>query len=322
MFQLAKTRKKIVVVGSVNVDFVVRAPRLPVAGETVSRARFDVCYGGKGGNQAVASARLGAPTAMVAKVGTDEFGRRLRSSLRAAGVDTRAVSSAKGVRSGTAFVVTGPKGENQIVVAPGANATLSARDIERSRAGLRSAGLILAQLEVPPEPVARLAELADRSGVPLILDPAPARALPASLLRRVSVLTPNEAEACLLCGRKPRRLSLAEGRRLCRQLLRRGPHAVILKMGERGALVAERGSLRGTEKIVHVRGFRVKAVDSTGAGDAFNGALAVALLSGKTLREAARYACAAGALSVTRPGAQSSMPTRAALNSFLRRNSQ
>jgi ribokinase len=142
------------------------------------------------------------------------------------------------------------------------------------------------------------------------------------LLRRVSVLTPNEAEACLLCGRKPRRLSLSEGRRLCRQLLRRGPRAVILKMGERGALVAERGSLRGNEKIVHVRGFRVKAVDSTGAGDAFNGALAVALLSGKTLVEATRYACAAGALSVTRPGAQPSMPTRAAVNSFLRRNRQ
>ena len=312
-----KRRRKIVVVGSVNVDFMVRSPRLPVAGETVSRARFETSLGGKGGNQAVAVARLGVPTAMVAKVGDDAFGHRLRASLRAAGVRTSAVRTVRGMQSGVAFVLTAPGGENQIVVAPGANSTLSKADIDRARGPLRLAALVLAQLEVPPAPIARLAELAARQGVPLILDPAPARPLSNRLLRRVRVLTPNETEACVLCGRKPRRLTFRGARRLCRQLLGRGPGAVILKLGERGALVAERG-----REMVYVPGFRVKAVDTTGAGDAFNGALAVALLEGKTLCEATRFACAAAALSVTRPGAQPSMPTRAELRSFLHRSAR
>jgi len=305
-------RNKIVVVGSVNVDFVARAPRLPVAGETVSGARFETFVGGKGGNQAVAVARLGVPAAMVAKVGDDEFGPRLRTSLRAAGVRTDAVRTARGKHSGTAFVLTAPDGENQIVVAPGANSTLDRVDINRAQGLLRSAAVVLAQLEVPPGPIERVAALVARSGGLFILDPAPARPLPKRLLRRVSVLTPNETEACVLCGCRPRRVSVRSGRQLCRQLLRRGPKAVILKMGERGALVAEPG-----RPIVHVAAFRVQEVDTTAAGDAFNGALAVALLEGKTLAEATRFACAAGALSVIRPGAQPSMPTRAEVIGFL-----
>ncbi|MFQ5778028.1 MAG: ribokinase [Terriglobia bacterium] len=313
-----KKTTKIVVVGSLNIDFVVRGPRLPVAGETVSHARFETSLGGKGGNQAVAVARLGVPTAMVAKTGDDAFGQRLRSSLRAAGVRTSAVRRARGIPSGVAFVLTGPGGENQIVVAPGANSALSKADIDDGvRVLLRSAALVLAQLEVPPAPIARLAELVARQGVPLILDPAPARPLSNSLLRRVRVLTPNETEACVLCGREPCRLTFKAARRLCRQLLGRGPGTVILTLGERGALVAERG-----REMVYVPGFRVKAVDTTGAGDAFNGALAVGLLEGKTLVEATRLACAAAALSVTRPGAQPSMPTRAELRAFLRRHAR
>lgn len=317
MRPVTKTGKTIVVVGSVNIDFVVRAPRLPVAGETVSRARFQTFVGGKGGNQAVAVARLGVPTAMIAKVGEDEFGPRLRASLHAAGINIGAVRTARGVHSGVAFVLTAPSGENQILVAPGANSKLSVADVRRSRGLLRSAAAVLAQLEVPPAPVAAVAELAALCGVPFILDPAPARRLPAALLRRVSVLTPNETEACVLCGRAPQRLALGTGGRICGQLLEWGPKAVILKMGERGALLAERG--RG---IVHVPGFRVKEVDTTAAGDAFNGALAVALLEGKTLVDATGFACAAGALSVTRPGAQPSMPTRAEVSAFLHRLSK
>lgn len=300
-------------VGSVNVDFVVRAPRLPVEGETVSRARFETFVGGKGGNQAVATARLGVPTSMVAKVGDDNFGERLRRSLRAAGVDVRSVKTAHRVHSGTAFVITEPDGQNQIVVAPGANTTLSVADVERAASQIRSAAMVLAQLEVPPAPVARLAKLAARHGVPLILDPAPARPLPQSLLRRVTVLTPNEAEACVLCACKPGRLDLSFAKRLAGRLLARGPQAVILKLGERGAVLARRNN-----RPLHLPAFRVKAVDTTAAGDAFNGGLAVALLAGKSLEEATRFACAAGALAVTRPGAQPSIPTRAALNAFLR----
>jgi len=306
-------RNKIVVVGSINVDFVVRGPRLPVAGETVSGARFDTFIGGKGGNQAVAVARLGVPAAMVAKVGHDEFGPRLRASLRAAGVGTGAVRTARGMPSGVAFVLTAPDGENQIVVAPGANSTLSLRDINRAQKCLRSAAVVLAQLEVPPAPIERIAALAARSGALFILDPAPARPLPARLLRRVSVLTPNETEACVLCGCRPQRVNVRGGQELCRELLRRGPKAVILKMGERGALVAERG-----RAIVRLPAFRVREVDTTAAGDAFNGALAVALMERKTLVEASRFACAAGAVSVTRPGAQPSLPTRAEVEALLR----
>jgi ribokinase len=215
-------RKKIVVVGSVNVDFAVRTPRLPVEGETVSRAKFDIFFGGKGGNQAVAAARLGMPTAMVARTGDDAFGKQLRSSLREAGVNVRAVQTARKVHTGTAFVITDHRGANQIVVAPGANATLGVADLVRNRSLLRSAGLILAQLEVSQAPIAKLAEMAHEFGVPFILDPAPARKLPLSLLRRVSILTPNETEACFLAGRKPRRLDRRSGAQLCRRLLKLG----------------------------------------------------------------------------------------------------
>ncbi len=309
-------RKNIVVVGSVNVDFVVKAPRLPVEGETVSNANFEVFFGGKGGNQAVAAARLQKKTgrtSLIARVGNDEFGKQLRASLREAKVNVRAVQFTRRSRTGTAFVVTAKNGANQIVVAPGANATLSASDLDRHRALIQSAGLLLAQLEIPPAPIARLAGMAQLFGVPLILDPAPARKLPASVMKRVSILTPNETEACFLTGRKPGPLSLQAGRQLCRKLLKQGPRIVILKMGARGALVAEYG-----RDIVHVPGFKVKAVDTTAAGDAFNGELAVALLEGATVPEAARFANAAAALSVTKPGAQPSLPTRRQVESFLR----
>ena len=310
-------RKKIVVVGSVNVDFAVRAPRLPVEGETVSRAKFDIFFGGKGGNQAVAAARLGAPTSMVARVGDDAFGKQLRVSLREAGVNVRGVQTARKVHTGTAFVIIGQRGANQIVVAPGANATLGVADLTRNSSLLRSAGLILAQLEVPQAPIAKLAEMAHEYGVPFILDPGPARKLPLSLLRRVSILTPNETEACFLTGRKPKRLDRRSGVQLCRRLLKLGPRIVILTLGGQGAVVAEYG-----REAVHVPGFKVKAVDTTAAGDAFNGALAVALLEDATVPEAVRFANAAAALSVTKPGAQPSLPSRRAVLSFLRRHPQ
>lgn len=311
------TRKKIVVVGSVNVDFAVHAPRLPVEGETVSRAKFDIFFGGKGGNQAVAAAKLGVPTSIIARIGDDEFGKQLRRSLREAGVNVHAVQTARKVHTGTAFVITDHRGANQIVVAPGANAALGVADLVRNRSLLRSAGLILAQLEIPQTSIAKLAEMTHEFGVPFILDPAPARKLPLGLLRRVSILTPNETEACFLTGRKPKRLDCRTGAQLCRRLLKLGPRIVILKLGGQGALVAEYG-----REVVHVPGFQVKTVDTTAAGDAFNGALAVALLEDASVPEAVRFANAAAALSVTKQGAQPSLPTRRAVLSFLRRHQQ
>lgn len=320
--------KSIVVVGSINTDFVLHAPRLPAAGETVTDARFQVCAGGKGANQAVAAARLGVPTRFIGKIGNDTFGARLRSGLRAAGVNVTNLLTARDAPSGTAFVIADARGQNAIVVSPGANRRLTLPEVQRCRRQLASAGVILVQLEIPLGVVAYVVLTAARAGVPLILDAAPARPLPQRLLRKVAILTANETEAAVLCGARPGRLAPTESgltRRqaeaICRRMLGLGPAAVILKLGDRGALLAERPYGRPSGRggrLVHIPAMRVRAVDSTAAGDAFNAALAVGLLEAKSLVEAARFgACVAG-YSVTRPGAQPSLPTRAELNRWLR----
>ena len=300
--------KPIVVVGSINIDLVATSARLPVPGETIFGDVFNTFFGGKGANQAVAAAKLGYPVVMIGKVGEDAFGSQLIDGLRQAGVDTQFVGRTDGA-SGVALILTDEHGENSIVVVPGANGKLMRSDLEQHEDVLRDAGLILTQLETPLATVEALAQIAKKHQVPLVLDPAPAQALPASILRNVRWITPNEVEARHLLRQSGPELPECEA---AEQLLAAGVSHVVLKLGARGALVVED---RKTKTLVP--GFQVKAVDTTAAGDAFNGAFAVAILSGKTAPEAARFANAVAAISVTRRGAQPSMPDAKEVEAFL-----
>src|ERR1017187_634564 len=250
---------------------------------------------------------------MVAKVGDDEFGTRLRNGLRVAGVKVGTVATAKNTASGVALISVDRRGQNSITVIPGANGKLLPRDLEKALPILRSAGMILAQLEVPLETVEYLCAAAHRHQVPLILDPAPARPLPRQMLRQVTYLTPNERETCTLCNLHDRNLNLKTVVEFAQILQSQGAKNVIIKMGSRGAYAA---GANGMQKMVPA--FKVKAVDSTAAGDAFNGGLAVALMQGKSLEDAVRYGAAAGALSVTRMGAQPAMPSSRAVSGFIK----
>jgi ribokinase len=305
-------RRSIVVVGSVNLDLVCTGRRIPAPGETVTGETFETFHGGKGANQAVAVGRLGFPVSMIAKVGDDEFGPRLRQSLHAATVNVRAVGTAKGTASGVALITVDGNGQNSITVIPGANAQLLPRDLEKSLPQLRAAGMILTQLEIPMETVEYLCSLAGRFQIPLMLDPAPARALPREMLRQVTYLTPNETETCALCAIPSQDLNRETVAELAKTLQAGGAANVIIKMGKQGAFVA---GADGLQRMVP--SFKVRVIDSTAAGDAFNGGLAVALMRGLGLAEAVRFAGAVGALSVTRAGAQPAMPTAGEVNKFI-----
>jgi ribokinase len=305
-------RRSIVVVGSVNLDLVCTGKRIPAPGETVTGETFETFHGGKGANQAVAVGRLGFPVSMIAKVGDDQFGQRLRRGLREATVNVRAVGTAKKTASGVALITVDGSGQNSITVIPGANAQLLPRDLEKSLPQLRAAGMILTQLETPLETVEYLCTLAGRFQVPLMLDPAPARTLPHGMLRHVTYLTPNETETCALCMIPPHDLNRTTVAKLARTLQASGPANVVIKMGKHGAFVAGPNNLQRM-----VPAFKVCVVDSTAAGDAFNGGLAVALMRGLGLEEAVRFAGAVGALSVTRAGAQPAMPTAIEVKKFL-----
>ena len=301
--------KPIVVVGSINLDLVVGASRIPQVGETVSGASFHTFFGGKGANQAVAAAKLGYPVSMVGCVGNDAFGDQLREGLSSVGVDTACVKPVDD-SSGVALITTGPRGENSIVVVPGANGHLTPALLHEAEPLLKSAGMLLAQLEVPLETVEYLAELAHKYGMPLMLDPAPARELPASLLRKVTWITPNETETHELLKRKVE--TEEECHTAAENLLSLGPTNVLLKMGSRGALVAQAD---GNRELAHA--FAVQQVDTTAAGDAFNGGFAVGLMKGMQPMESARFAAAVAAISVTRAGAQPSMPTLHEVEEFI-----
>jgi ribokinase len=305
--------KSIVVVGSVNLDLVCSGKRIPAPGETVTGDRFQTFDGGKGANQAVAIGRLGYPVSMVAKVGDDEFGDRLRQGLKAADVDVAAVGTARRTASGVALISVDGRGQNSITVVPGANGKLLPGDLKRALPLLRSAGMILTQLEIPMETVEYLSEIAERFNVPLMLDPAPARPIPRNVLHRVSYLTPNETETAVLCGTAAADLTPKNAGGSAEKLLKRGVANVIIKMGGRGAYAAGADGLR-----TMVPSFKVRVVDSTAAGDAFNGGLAVALMRGMSLVEAVRFASAVGAVSVTRAGAQPAMPTAREVNRLLK----
>ena len=302
--------KHILVVGSLNLDMVASVPRNPNPGETITGTDFQRFIGGKGANQAVAAALLGAPVKMVGRHGTDGFAESLLRTLREKGVDTSAITPAEGP-SGVAVILVTPEGQNSIVVIPGANGRLSPDDLAANRSLLADAGLILAQLETPMDALEATAAQAAEAGVPLILDPAPVQHLSSALLSRVAWLTPNETEAAyLLDARVPE--SNADLRAFAESLLRLGPENVLLKLGARGAYLATADGLRE-----HVPAREVQAVDSTAAGDALNGAFAAALLEGAMPVEAARFGVAAASLSVTRPGAIPSLPTREELEGFL-----
>lgn len=302
--------RSIVVVGSSNTDMIIRVPRIPRAGETLLGGEFLTAAGGKGANQAVGAARAGGKVAFIARVGRDAFGDQAIVGLLRDGIDVSRVFRDKLTPSGVALIFVAQDGENSIAVAGGANAKLSPSDVKKAAGVIRSAGLLVAQLETPLATVTAAVELAVKAGVPVILNPAPARPLPNSLLERISILTPNETEAELLTGIKV--TDAAAAAKACSKLRSRGVGIVILTLGERGAFLADANGRR------LVPGFKVKTVDSTAAGDIFNGALSVALAEGKAVFDAVGFANAAAALSVTRLGAQPSAPSRADIEKFIR----
>jgi len=302
--------RSIVVVGSSNTDMIIRVPRIPRAGETLLGGEFLTAAGGKGANQAVGAARAGGKVAFIARVGRDAFGDQAIAGLLRDGIDVSRVFRDKLTPSGVALIFVAQDGENSIAVAGGANAKLSPSDVKKAAGVIRSAGLLVAQLETPLATVTAAVELAVKAGVPVILNPAPARPLPNSLLERISILTPNETEAELLTGIKV--TDAAAAAKACSKLRSRGVGIVILTLGERGAFLADANGRR------LVPGFKVKTVDSTAAGDIFNGALSVALAEGKAVFDAVGFANAAAALSVTRLGAQPSAPSRADIEKFIR----
>jgi ribokinase len=302
--------RSIVVVGSSNTDMIIRVPRIPRAGETLLGGEFLTAAGGKGANQAVGAARAGGKVAFIARVGRDTFGDQAIAGLLRDGIDVSCVFRDKLTPSGVALIFVAKDGENSIAVAGGANAKLSPSDVKKAAGVIRSAALLVAQLETPLATVTAAVELAAKAGVPVILNPAPARPLPNSLLERISILTPNETEAELLTGIKV--TDAAAAAKACSKLRSRGVGIVILTLGGRGAFLADANGQR------LVPGFKVKTVDSTAAGDIFNGALSVALAEGKAVLDAVRFANAAAALSVTRLGAQPSAPSRADIEKFIR----
>jgi ribokinase len=305
-------RKPIVVIGSINMDLVCRCAHMPKGGETVAGQDLLTIPGGKGANQAVAAARVGAAgdeVHLIGRVGADDFGQRMLVALREHGVRTERVTVMEGRSTGCAVILVDKAGENSIVVSPGANARLTPNDIDAAADLIGQAAVLLVQLEIPTETVAQAITIARRAGVRVILDPTPvpAKGLPKALYQ-VDVLTPNQSEAETLLAKKDamgrmRRARRVDAKQLGGELLARGPGIVLLKLGAKGAMIVD-------NEIQHVKGFKVSVVDTTAAGDAFNGALAVAMAEGIELVRAVRFANAAGARACEKFGAQPALPTR------------
>jgi len=289
-------------------DIVARVGHVPAAGENVRGSDLRTIPGGKGANQAVACARLGAETAFLGRVGDDAFGERLRQGLAEAGVRTDAIKTIAECASGIALILVDTGGQSTIVVTAGANGRLVPDDIDAARPLFESADAVVLQLEIPPETVARTLRLAREAGKPTILDAGPPRRPIDPAVFECTILTPNEAEAAALLDLAPGTMSLEE---MAKELLARGPKAVVIKAGGRGAVIAQGG------RLVRVPAFKIDPVDATAAGDAFTAALAVEWVKGTDLAEAARVANAAGALACLKFGAQPSMPTADELDRFL-----
>ncbi|MGO8696924.1 MAG: ribokinase [Limisphaerales bacterium] len=306
--------KTVLVIGSSNTDLTIKMDRLPIPGETVLGGQFSTAAGGKGANQAVAAARAGAVVTFIARIGDDPFGDQAVAGFVADGINVDYVVRDKTSPSGVALIFVAASGENSIAVASGSNGKLTPADVKKARPAFRRADALVLQLESPLETVQAAAEIAAAIGLPVILNPAPARPLPKSLLRRISVLTPNEHEAELLTGIPVK--SSPNAARAAAALHRGGIRGVIITMGPRGVFVSGPGCGE------MVPGYKVKPLDTTAAGDVFTGALAVALAEGKPLLEAARFANAAAALSVTRLGAQPSAPRRKEIEQLLANDSR
>ena len=302
---------RVCVVGSLNMDLVVKAPRLPRVGETVSGGTFATFPGGKGANQAVAAARLGARVAMVGRVGEDAFGRQLVDGLKRDGIDVAHVRVDPGAATGVALIGVDGEGRNMIMVASGANMRVAPAGVDEARDAVAGARVVLLQLEIPIEAVVHAAAVARAAGAVVCLDPAPAVPLPEALYACVDVINPNEVEAEILTGVEIH--SIADAERAAAALLERGPRVAVVKMGDRGASYLSR------DGGGHAPAMAVKAVDTTAAGDAFAAALGVALGEGSGVADAVTFATRVAGIKVTRMGAQAGMPARAEVEEAMRR---
>ncbi|WP_339191117.1 ribokinase [Paenibacillus sp. FSL P2-0121] len=303
----------IVVIGSLNMDMVVRTNRSPDAGETLIGQAFALSPGGKGANQAVAAARLGAEVSMIGRVGKDTFGSEMLEIIRNEGIHIEHISVSEHEATGVASIVIEEDGENRIIVVPGANIELTVEDIQALEAVISQAKIIVLQLEMDLAMSEQAIAIAHRKGIPVILNPAPARVLKDEMLAQVSYLTPNETEAGILSGMTVDSAETAE--QAARILLQKGVQNVIVTLGSKGALIVN------AEGAKAVPGFPIKAVDTVAAGDSFNGALAQQLVLGKTLEEAVSFANAVGALAVGKEGAIPSLPQLSEVEQFLKRKS-
>jgi ribokinase len=302
----------VVVLGGANIDYLVRGEKLPKAGETIDGIEFLKAGGGKGANQAVAAARLGARVAFIGRVGRDDSGDELLGLLRKEKIDVRHVTRDPKAASGVALVMIDCAAEKQIMVAPGANHRVTPREVRRAKEIISRAQVLLTQFEIPMESVVEAARIAGEAGVPMIIDPAPAQAVPHELINRAAIIRPNSAEAEAITGMKVK--DLASAREAARRLLELGAGAVATQAGDQGDLLVWSS---GEELF---RRLPVKAVDATGAGDAFAGALAVALSEKRSLLEAGAFANAAAALATTKFGAQPAMPYRDDVIRLMRRS--
>jgi ribokinase len=300
----------IIVVGSLNMDLVVKVPYMPAPGETISGSDLQTIPGGKGANQAAAAAKMGGNVAMIGKVGQDAFGPRLLKALNDVGADTTHVKIESDSASGTAVIVVDGKGENSIVISPGANGKVSKAYIDEMETVISKAKIVLLQHEIPLDTVEHVINLASKHHVPVILNPAPANPVPQHLFSKIDYFIPNETESRILTGIEVTDLNSAK--QAAQKFIEYGAKNVIITLGEKGALLVT------AKDSHHVSSRKVKAVDTTAAGDAFIGGLAKALVKGLGQIEAVHYACAAGAITVTRFGAQTSLPSEAEVDQFMK----
>ncbi len=293
---------RITVVGSYATGLTMRVERLPSAGETLLGTGYRMDYGGKGSNQAVGCARLGARVSFVARIGEDAFGEMALGLYREEGVDAAHVAQSAGAPTGVGFIIVDGSGNNCITIDPGANDLLTAADVSQSEAAFDEAAVVLTQLEIPVAAAEAAMARGRVRGAVTILNPAPVRPLPGSILQLVDILTPNQSEARVLAGRSPDEAGDPEG--IAGDLIRRGVKQVVMTLGEKGALIVTASSSR------HVPALRMRAVDTTGAGDAFNAGLGMALACGAGLGEAVQFAVVTGGLAVTKEGVIPSLPRR------------